>query len=144
RVTALYGVIHDDLPVGLGKRLELATALVKLLEQRSQTVYSRTGTAGRLDAAALYDQQDSFLFQPPYGLAYIGRVKSFFGMQILNRQSLSGSSRTSGGRNDALDGRLALVVPLSDRRHRHDGSDRFFVDVQQRLCEQPLDGHAQL
>ena len=62
RVAALHGIIQDDLAVSLGERLELATPLAKLLEQRSQTVPGRTGTARRLDAAALHDQHDAFLF----------------------------------------------------------------------------------
>ena len=123
---------HDDLPFGSGKASS-SRAPHGAVQAISGSLGGRTGTAGRLDAATLNDQERAFFLQPSDGLADIRVVEPFLGLEILDGQPLCRFLLHREQQINLVRSASVCQDTLSDSRHRDDGSDDFRIDCEQRL-----------
>src|SRR5437867_2101925 len=97
-IPAFDGVILNDLPLCLWKRLQLTRRPMKLLQQSPHRLRGLARSAGRLDTTALNDEERALFLEPSYRTAHLRRFESLPGLNVLNGQALAGFGRIASSR----------------------------------------------
>ena len=143
RIAALDGIVLNDLAIGFGETLQFTRTVAELLQQvRSRSAVGLGRPVDSMQPPCTISNAPSFLsVRRPCSHP---TVRALLVIEDPEWSVVAGSRRTRSPQTTLLRSAIASHGIAHRLCERDDGGHGFLIDREQRLGEQPLDGHADL